>query len=69
MHNGKLADLESVLNFYTTGVHDTPTLDPLLNQNGKQGFDLTAGEKKAVISFLYTLTDEHYLSDKQFSEY
>jgi cytochrome c peroxidase len=69
MHNGKLADLESVLNFYTTGVHDTPTLDPLLNQNGKHGFELSADEKKAIISFLYTLTDEQYLSDKQFSEY
>lgn len=69
MHNGKLQSLEAVLNFYTSGIHDTPTLDPLLKQNGKLGFELTADEKKAIIQFLHTLTDEQYLSDTRFSEF
>ena len=69
MHNGKLGTLDDVLNFYTSGVHDTPTLDPLLKQNGKPGFELTADEKTAIILFLQTLTDEQYLSDKRFSEF
>lgn len=69
MHNGKLQTLEDVMNFYTSGVHDTPTLDPLLKRNGNLGFSLTADEKKEIIAFLQTLTDEQYLSDKTFSEY
>lgn len=69
MHNGKLQTLEDVLDFYTSGVHDTPTLDPLLRQDGKLGFALDAGEKKAIIAFLRTLTDEQYLGDRRFSEY
>jgi len=69
MHNGKLATLEDVLDFYSSGVHDSPTLDPLLKQDGKPGIALTSEEKTAIIQFLYTLTDELYLTDRQFSEY
>jgi cytochrome c peroxidase len=69
MHNGKLLTLEAVLDFYTSGVHDTPTLDPILKQDGKLGFEFSADEKKAIIQFLRTLTDEQYLSDRRFSEF
>jgi cytochrome c peroxidase len=69
MHNGKLERLENVLDFYTTGLHDSPTLDPLLKQNGKLGFDLSNQEKAAIIAFLRTLSDEQYMSDRKFSEY
>jgi len=69
MHNGKLQTLEDVLNYYASGVKDTPTLDPLLKQSGNPGFELTDDEKKSIIVFLKTLTDERYLSDRRFSEY
>ena len=69
MHNGKLTRLEEVLDFYSSGVHDTPTLDPLLKQNGKLGIEMTSNEKRLIIEFLYTLTDQQYLTDKKFSEY
>lgn len=69
MHNGKLEALEDVLDFYTSGVHNTPTLDPLLKQNENPGFELTDEEKTSIIIFLKTLTDETFLSDRRFSEY
>lgn len=69
MHNGKLQTLESVLNFYTDGVHNTSTLDPLLKAGGKPGFTFTDDEKKRIIDFLKTLTDEQFMSDPLFSEY
>lgn len=69
MHNGKLPTLEAVLDFYTSGVHDTPTLDPLLKKGETPGFDLTADDKQALIEFLHTLTDEQFLTDRRFSEY
>lgn len=68
MHSGKLDRLEDVLEFYTSGVHDTPTLDPLLRQDGRLGFEFSADEKKAIVSFLRTLTDEQYLRDRRLSE-
>jgi cytochrome c peroxidase len=69
MHNGKLKTLEAVLDFYAGGVHDTPTLDPLLKADGRLGFILTGDDKKKIIAFLKTLTDEQFMSDRRFSEY
>lgn len=69
MHNGKLRSLEAVLDFYSSGVNDSPTLDPLMKQEGRLGFALTADDKKAIIQFLHTLTDKNYITDKRFAEY
>lgn len=69
MHNGKLKTLQEVLDFYTTGVHVTPTLDPLLTLRATPGIELSAEEKQNIIDFLLTLTDEQYMSDRTFAEY
>ncbi|MBT1704418.1 cytochrome-c peroxidase [Fulvivirgaceae bacterium PWU20] len=69
MHNGKLQTLEEVLNFYSSGVHETPTLDSLLRSEEKPGIQLTATEKQNIIAFLKTLTDEQYVGDRKFSEF
>lgn len=69
MHNGKLNSLQQVLDFYTSGVHISSTLDPLLMQNELPGISLTPDEKLKIIAFLKTLTDEEFLSDRRFSEY
>ena len=69
MHNGKLNSLREVLDFYSSAVQISSTLDPLLMQNGQPGIGLTADEKTKIIDFLKTLTDEQFLSDRRFSEY
>jgi len=61
--------LEAVLDHYSSGVENSPTLDPVLKRNGTTGIALTASEKSQVIAFLKTLTDTQYLTDKRFSEY
>lgn len=69
MHDGRFRTLEAVLSHYSSGISDSPTLDPLLNNNGVLGIPLSATEKTQIISFLKTLTDNQYLTDKRFSEY
>ncbi len=69
MHDGRFGTLESVLNHYSSGIVDSSTLDPVLKQNGGLGIPLTETEKIQLISFLKTLTDYQYLSDKRFSEF
>ena len=66
MHDGRFAALEQVLNQYTDGVTDSPTLDPLLKTGnaGKPGIALTATEKKQVIAFLRTLTDDTFINNR-----
>jgi cytochrome c peroxidase len=57
------------LDHYASGVTNSETLDPILNQNGKLGIALTSQEKTQVIAFLKTLTDNQYLTDNRFSEF
>lgn len=66
MHNGKLNTLEAVLAHYNNGVKDSPTLDPLLKQNGQQGIPLSTEEQRQIIAFLKTLTDDSFLRDTRF---
>jgi cytochrome c peroxidase len=76
MHDGRFKTLEEVLDHYDHGVKDSPTLDPLMREvsntkiKSKQGmgFSMTAEEKRAIIIFLKTLTDEEFISDKRFTD-
>jgi cytochrome c peroxidase len=55
MHNGALATLEDVVQFYADGagrVNGFPSVDPLL-----KGFELSQQDKADLVAFLHTLTD------------
>lgn len=70
MHDGRFSTLEQVLNHYQNGVRNNPNLDPLLRKaDGSLGIDLTETEKRQIIQFLQTLTDENFLKDERFSEF
>ena len=69
MHDGRLFTLDAVLDHYGSGVVDSPTLDPVLKQNGNLGIALSPTEKLQLIAFLKTLTDNQYLTDSRFSEF
>lgn len=67
MHDGSLTSLEEVLDFYSSGVKDSPTLDPLLKKKeGKLGIPMTGDEKKAIIAFLNTLSDYDFITNQHF---
>jgi cytochrome c peroxidase len=68
MHHGHLSTLEAVLDHYASGIVDSPSLDPLLKQNGQIGIPMTELEKKQIISFLKTLTDDSFIRDKRFQK-
>lgn len=61
MHNGSMATLEEVVEFYEAGggrAHGAENVDVFVN-----GFDLTDQEREDLVSFLYALTDESRLPD------
>ncbi len=66
MHDGRFGSLQSVLNFYSSGMVDSETIDPLLHNGGTLGIQLTDEEKQALIAFLNTLTDEEFISNPLF---
>jgi len=68
MHDGRFLNLQAVLDHYSSGIHNSPTLDPLLKPNGTPGIPLTATEKSQIIAFLQTLTDEEFLRNPLLAE-
>jgi cytochrome c peroxidase len=57
MHDGRFKTLYQVLNHYTNGIAQNPTLHPLL----KNGITLNENDKIDIVTFLLTLTDKEFL--------
>jgi cytochrome c peroxidase len=68
MHDGRFAKLQEVLDFYDAGMQEVPNLDPIFRKNARLGIPMSAEEKRKIIAFLNTLTDETFLKDKRFAE-
>jgi parallel beta-helix repeat protein len=61
MHNGSLATLEDVIDFYADGggrAHGVENVDPFV-----LGFDLSTQERSDLVAFLLALTDESNLPE------
>ncbi|MFN8330266.1 MAG: cytochrome c peroxidase [Saprospiraceae bacterium] len=61
MHDGSLLSLESVVDHYNLGGKNNPQQNPLIRPLG-----LNAEEKKDLVAFLISLTDEHFVSNNKF---
>lgn len=69
MHDGRFKTLEQVVNFYNNDVKDHPNLHPLLRDAaGKpKRLKMSIADKKALVAFLHTLTDNSIAHDRRFS--
>ena len=61
MHDGRFHTLEQVVEHYCTGMKRSATLDPNLAKHPDGGVPLSADDKRALVAFLKTFTDEKYL--------
>jgi cytochrome c peroxidase len=68
MHDGRFQTLEEVMDHYTDGMKDSPTLSNEFQRNGRPGIALTDEEKNKLIEFLGTLTDPGFVSDPELRE-
>ncbi len=70
MHDGRFADLSEVIDHYSTGIQNHPTLQPFLqDQNGDPiQYNFTLAEKNALIAFLNTLSDQDLGTDEKYSD-
>lgn len=69
MHDGRFNTLEEVVEHYNTGLKNSSTIDPTLVyplNNG--GLLLTNEDKRDLVAFLKTLTDEVMLTNPEFSD-
>lgn len=66
MHDGRFQTLEEVVEFYSSGVQHSPSLDPILTKPGTGiTLGLSAQQKSDLVAFLHTLTDEDFVSDPE----
>jgi cytochrome c peroxidase len=64
MHDGRFATLEAVIDHYSKDVKRHPNLDGRLRR--RLNFNDT--QKAALVAFLRTLSDRHFLTDPKFSD-
>ncbi|SEJ27113.1 cytochrome c peroxidase [Dyadobacter koreensis] len=64
MHDGRFTKLEDVIDHYSGEIKVSPTLDKTIPTNG---FQFNPDEKKAIMAFLNTLTDEEFVTNRELS--
>lgn len=69
MHDGRFQTLEEVVDHYSDGIQAHPNLSTeLRNPDGSPlRLNLSSDQKKALVAFLNTLTDQQMLADTRFS--
>jgi cytochrome c peroxidase len=63
MHDGRFGTLEDVVDHYSDHIVSSVTMSPFIRGN----LNLTAVEKKDLLSFLRMLTDSSFITDPRFS--
>jgi len=62
MHDGRFETLEQVIDHYDHGVQRSASLDPNLAKHPSTGLGLGASDKRALVAFLKTLTDQQFIA-------
>jgi len=68
MHDGRFATLDDVIDFYSEGLQNSPTIDPLMKNINQGGVQLTPQEKADLKAFLLSLSDDTFISNPDFIE-
>lgn len=68
MHDGRFQTLDEVIEHYSSGVHISPTIDPLIEFANQGGVQLSTEEKYLLKKFLLTLTDNSFVSNPKFKD-
>ncbi|WP_245662312.1 cytochrome-c peroxidase [Tenacibaculum soleae] len=68
MHDGRFATLEEVINHYSTGLKNSSTIDPLMKKVNQGGVHLSEKDKADLKAFLFSLTDNDFVTNLDFQE-
>lgn len=66
MHDGRFATLDDVIEHYSTGIHQSATIDPLIEFASQGGVQLDADQRLLLKAFLKTLTDHEFVTNPNF---
>jgi cytochrome c peroxidase len=66
MHDGRFETLDEVINFYSEGLQNSATIDPLMKQINQGGVQLSDQDKADLKAFLLTLSDPSFITNPNF---
>lgn len=66
MHDGRFATLDDVINHYSEGLQNSPTIDPLMKAVNDGGVHITDDEKTDLKAFLLSLSDDEFINNPDF---
>ncbi len=66
MHDGRFATIDDVINHYSNGLVNSPTIDPLMKAINNGGVQITDTEKADLKAFLLSLSDEGFITNPAF---
>ncbi len=66
MHDGRFATLDDVINHYSEGLVNSPTIDPLMKSVDNGGVQLSDSEKADLKAFLLSLSDVEFINNPDF---
>ncbi len=68
MHDGRFKTLDEVIDHYSEGLVDSPTIDPLMKAVDVGGVMLTSEEKYFLKVFLLSLSDTSFVNNLKFQD-
>lgn len=63
MHDGRFQTLDEVIDHYSEGLQDSPTIDPLMKSVAQGGVQLSEQDKADLKAFLLSLSDEDFVGN------
>ncbi len=66
MHDGRFNTLEEVINHYSEGLQNSPTIDPLMKKVDEGGVNLSDQDKADLKAFLLALSDPSFINNPDF---
>ncbi|WP_034042001.1 cytochrome-c peroxidase [Wocania ichthyoenteri] len=66
MHDGRFETLDDVINHYSEGLQNSPTIDPLMKKVAQGGVQLSDQDKADLKAFLLSLSDYEFISNPNF---
>ncbi|MDD7884633.1 cytochrome-c peroxidase [Flavivirga sp. 57AJ16] len=67
MHDGRFTTLDEVIDHYSEGLQNSPTIDPLMKKVAQGGVQLSAQDKADLKAFLLALSDDEFINNPAFS--
>lgn len=68
MHDGRFSTLDEVINHYSEGLQNSPTIDPLMKAVLEGGVHLSEADKTALKAFLRSLSDDSFIENPDFQD-